>query len=348
MDKLNKRIQTYSNIARNLSALSDMQLSDLVDKAEHLYAGIGGNAVLLDIEDTKIFVKKIPLTDLERQLKNIRSTANLFELPLSYHIGVGSAGFSSWRELFVHEMTTNWVTSGECQNFPILYHWRILPTTKPKRMNTEELAKLERDVKYWDNSSAVRKRLEAIHNSSAQILLFLEYVPQTLDKWLGIQLARGGNVAEKAITFVDKQLKETNAFMLANGFIHFDEHFDNILADDYTIYFSDFGLSLSASFESTKDELALFNEYKTYDQCSSIINLLHSTIASLLGKDRWEITLKDVPDDKIGDLELPVANIIKRYAAIALIMAEFYQTMQRVSKSTPYPAKQLEKLLEKI
>ena len=348
MNLLNRRIKTHSYISTQLSALSDVQLSGLIDKAEHLYAGIGGKAVLLEIDDTKIFVKKIPLTDLERQPENVRSTANLFELPLSYHIGVGSAGFSSWRELFVHEMTTNWVISGECQNFPILYHWRVLPTSKPKPMNGEELQKLENDVKYWDESSAIRKRLEALHNASAHILLFLEYVPQTLDTWLGTQLASGGNVAALAIASIDAQLEETNKFMLANGFIHFDAHFANILADDNTIYFSDFGLSLSTKFNSTNDELALFDQYKTYDRCSSMTNFLHSIIANLPGKHVWEITLKDVPNDKIGDLEPPVANIIKRYAAIALVMADFYQNMQKISKSTTYPAKQLEKLLAEI
>ena len=79
---------------------------------EHLHSGIGGKSVLLDIDDIKIFVKKIPLTDLEKQPENIKSTANLFELPFSYHIGLGSAGFSAWRELFVHIMTTDWVISG--------------------------------------------------------------------------------------------------------------------------------------------------------------------------------------------------------------------------------------------
>jgi hypothetical protein len=103
-----------------------------------LYAGIGGKAVLLDINNTKIFVKKIPLTDLEREPKNINSTANLFELPFSCHIGVGSPGFSSWRELFTHKLTTNWVLTGECQNFPIMYDWRILPSVPPSPMNADQ------------------------------------------------------------------------------------------------------------------------------------------------------------------------------------------------------------------
>lgn len=348
MKKLNKRIKTYSDISTALSAFSDKQLSDLLDKAEHLYAGIGGKAVLLDIEKTKIFVKKIPLTDLERQPENIRFTANLFGLPLSYHIGVGSAGFSSWRELFIHEMTTNWVISGECQNFPILYHWRMLPTTNQKPMNADELEKLERDVEYWDNSPAVRTRLEAIHNSSAHVYLFLEYIPQTLDKWLGSKLIEGGEVTTNALDFVDIKLKETSKFMNTQGLIHFDAHFDNILADDDTIYFSDFGLALSSQFEMSNEEIGLFDTYLTYDQCSTVTNFLHSIIASLLGKDRWNITLQKVNNDEMSDFEPAINKIIKLYAPIALVMADFYQNMQQVSKSTLYPAVQLANLIAEI
>ena len=63
-----------------------------------MHTGIGGQSVLLIIHGSPIFVKKVPLTDLERQPENVMSTANLFNLPLFYQYGVGSAGFCSWRE----------------------------------------------------------------------------------------------------------------------------------------------------------------------------------------------------------------------------------------------------------
>ncbi len=56
-----------------------------------------------------IFVKQIPLTDLEKQPENFRSTANIFKLPLSYQYGIGSAGFGAWRELATHIMTTKFL-----------------------------------------------------------------------------------------------------------------------------------------------------------------------------------------------------------------------------------------------
>ncbi|KJW07866.1 hypothetical protein OTUT144_0036 [Orientia tsutsugamushi str. UT144] len=46
---------------------------------------------------------------------------------------------------------------------------------------------------------------------------------------------------------------------------------------------------------------------------------------------------------------LPAINtIINRYAPIALIMDEFFQKLQKKSKSTTYPATQVEKLLRTI
>jgi N-acetylglutamate synthase-like GNAT family acetyltransferase len=348
MNKLNTRIKTYSNMSTQLSLLSDRQLAERLEDAEHVYSGIGGKAAVLTIDNTKIFVKKIPLTDLERRPENMMSTANIFELPFSSHIGVGSAGFSSWRELFLHTMTTNWVINRECQNFPILYHWRVLPADKPNPMTSDELEKLEKDVKYWDNSSAVRDRLEAIHNASAHVFLFLEYVPQTLDKWLAAKLTVGGEVAATALDFLENKLKETNEFMNSHGLIHFDAHFDNILADDNTIYVSDFGLALCSLFEISKEEADLFDNYLTYDRCSSATNFLHCIIASLLGKDRWSVTLKNIANDELREVEPSVAIIIKRYAAIAEVMADYYQNMQKVSKSTPYPAEKLKKLLDQI
>lgn len=91
----------------------------------------------------------------------------------------GSAGFGAWRELTAHIMTTNWALARKCSNFPLMYHWRILEAPSIPPMNGEQIKKLEDDFRYWDNSPAVRKRLEQIHNSSACVLLFLEYILHT-------------------------------------------------------------------------------------------------------------------------------------------------------------------------
>jgi len=76
-----------------------------------MHEGIGGKSALISIEDTPVFVKKVPLTDLEQLPQHFMSTKNLFDLPLGYQYGVGSAGFGAWRELATHVMTTNWANN---------------------------------------------------------------------------------------------------------------------------------------------------------------------------------------------------------------------------------------------
>jgi hypothetical protein len=64
-----------------------------------MHEGIGGKSALISIEDTPVFVKKLPLTNLEQLPQNFMSTANFFDLPLGYQYDMGSAGFGAWREL---------------------------------------------------------------------------------------------------------------------------------------------------------------------------------------------------------------------------------------------------------
>lgn len=342
------RLKTYTHLSTELACISDARLSNLLHNAEPLHYGIGGRSALLRLDDTSIFIKKIPLTDLERQPEHLLSTANFFDLPLFYQYGVGSSGFGAWRELVAHIMTTNWALSGDSPNFPILYHWRTLPASKPEPITTEQAESLERDVQYWENSPAIRNRLEAKHEASAHVVLFLEYVPQTLYQWLGKQLNAGADTAKAALLFVDKALKSTNDFINARGLVHFDAHFENILTDGKLIYFSDFGLALSSQFDLTKEEIDFLNIHRTYDRCATIVNLLHCVVTHLFGKDRWEMRLKDYVSGKLPKLAPSINDLIKQYAPIALVMDEFYRKLQKESKLTPYPTTHLENLLMNI
>jgi hypothetical protein len=92
--------------------------------AEPLGTGIGGSTSRLVVDGLPVFVKRIPLTDLE--LAHPQQTSNLFGLPSFYQYGVGSAGFGAWRELAAHQRATDWVLTGQCASFPLLHHWRIV------------------------------------------------------------------------------------------------------------------------------------------------------------------------------------------------------------------------------
>lgn len=132
------RLAAYGAVSTSLALRSDHRLGELVDAAVPLGSGIGGKSALLDVDGKPVFVKRVPLTDMERLPKHVRSTANLFGLPTFCQYGVGGPGFGAWRELAVHTMTTNWVLGGQYQGFPMMYHWRVLPDTAalPKNSRT--------------------------------------------------------------------------------------------------------------------------------------------------------------------------------------------------------------------
>lgn len=80
----NKRIKTYNSCQKVLSGLTDQQLSQLMINAESFHTSMWSASSLLNFNGHHIFVKKIPLTDLERLPEHYKSTANIFDLPLYY------------------------------------------------------------------------------------------------------------------------------------------------------------------------------------------------------------------------------------------------------------------------
>ncbi|HEV2634603.1 MAG TPA: hypothetical protein VGX23_05620 [Actinocrinis sp.] len=167
------RLAGYAAASTGLALLSDRRLGELLAAAEPLGSGIGGALARLRIGAVPVFVKKVPVTELELRPDNVMSTANLFGLPGFYQYGIGSAGFGAWRELAAHVMTTNWVLADEHQNFPPMYHWRVLPQPPADTDSDSDTAaaeQLEAGVEYWEGDPAVRGRLKAIRDARASLV----------------------------------------------------------------------------------------------------------------------------------------------------------------------------------
>lgn len=332
------RIQTYSKISTALACLSDQELSARLESALELHSGIGGKLALLTINGVRVFVKKIPLTDLEQRPQNIRSTANIFHLPLYYQYGVGSTGFGAWRELAAHIMTTNWVIAGDCPCFPLMYHWRIMPAPKPNPLSPDEQEALDKRVKYWESSKEIRNRLARLHDAKAYMVLFVEYIPQTLNQWLKEKFQRGGAVADSAVKFVDDNLGAVVTFLKKQGFVHFDAHFHNILTDGNLVYLSDFGLALSPQFDLTDAEKEFLRQHNDYDRRFVAMNLLKNIMRGLFGKEiSWNSLLKNYLEHEIGPASPTIDVIIQKYAKDALSMGEFCNNLMNESKNAVYP-----------
>lgn len=341
------RLTKYSSLSLTLASLSNKRLKQILAEAKPLHEGIGGKSMLIFIDKTPVFVKKLPLTELETLPQNFMSTANIFDLPLCYQYGVGSAGFRAFRELATHIMTTSWILTGKWVSFPITYHWRILKL-EANETTVNSWQDIDKYCAYWENSTAIRKRVEGLNAPVAHLFLFLEYVPQNLYEWLSAKIAKGGNTAKSAIKFVDKHIRASTSHMNAEGLLHFDAHFYNILTDGALLYFSDFGLALSSKFDLSKEEFEFLKNHQSYDQACIAVNLLHCIITSLWGTEQWESCLRKYLAGSYENVTPVIRDTINRYGAIALIMDEFFQKLQKESKSTPYPKTLLEKLLLRV
>ncbi|MET9904451.1 protein kinase family protein [Streptomyces sp. NPDC006446] len=342
------RVAAYAAVGARLSLLSDRRLEDAVASAPSLGSGIGGRSAEMEIEGIRVFVKRVPLTDLEVRPEHARSTRNLFELPLFYQYGAGSAGFGAWRELAAHVMTTGWVLRNEYAGFPLLYHWRILPDSAPVGF-ADGLGGVEGAVAHWEGSPAVRRRLEAIGRSSFSLVLFLEHVPQTLAAWLGStrDAVRSEEGGESPYRWVEDQLLRGTEFMSARGLVHFDAHFANLLTDGRQVYFADFGLASSRDFELSAEERVFLTEHLVYDRSYAPNHLLrHHLPDGVRGGSDHGAFLRDWLEGR-RPVHVPpdIGGILDRHAPHAMVLDDFHHRLLTRSKLTPFPAVEVERAL---
>jgi hypothetical protein len=344
------RLTAHGAVSTALALCGDRALAELVDRAVPVGSGIGGTSALMEVAGTPVFVKRVPLTDLERRPEHVRSTANLFGLPVfcQYGVGtIGAPGFGAWRELAVHTMTTNWVLAAEHQGFPLMYHWRVLPDSTPL---PEELADVDRAVAYWGGGSQVRDRIEALQRSSASVALFLEYIPQNLHQWLGTQIEAGDQAADRACAMVEENLEAGVSFMNARGLLHFDAHFENILTDGRRLYFADYGLALSSRFELSRQEAEFFDRHQGYDRCYTATYLVNWLVTALYGYQkadrdgRYALVREYAEGRRPTGIPEQAAASIARHAPIAAVISDFNRTFQRRSRQTPFPFEEIRRI----
>ncbi|MEU3710591.1 serine/threonine-protein kinase [Streptomyces catenulae] len=344
------RRAAYAEVGARLSLLSDRALGDAVAAAPAQGSGIGGRRAEMAVAGRRVFVKRVPLTDLERRPEHLRSTANLFGLPVHYQYGVGSAGFGAWRELAAHLMTTAWVLGDAYQGFPLLYHWRVLPDRPPADF-ADEFGGIDGAVAHWEGSGAVRRRLEAIGNSSASLVLFLEHLPRTLaDRFTDV---REGAWAEPGgcapYLWAERELLRGTAFMSAHGLVHFDTHFANLLTDGHRIYFTDFGLALSRDFDLTPEESAFLTDHLVYDRSYAPWHLLRhhlpAPVRKALDQEPFLKTWPTAPRPHALPPEL--TTLLDRHAPHATILDEFHRRLIEKSKRTRFPGDEVRRELRR-
>ena len=342
------RLAHYEMIAWKLSQLSDQDLLELVARASPEGTSIGGTSAILEIAGTRIFVKKVPLTEIEQRPENRLSTRNIFNLPPYFQYGIGSVGFGAWRELAAHSMANQWVVSGDCENFPLMYHWRQLPKEKYEVPSSEALKDLDREVEYWGGSEEIRGRLEARLSATAEVVLFLEYFPENLRTWLPRQFVKEDCTSEAACSMVDSDLNTVTTFMRSCSFLHFDAHFANILTDGRRLYFCDFGLAISTHFDLSDAERCFFETHRSYDRCYTAAHLVGAILSDYFGANSYRPILNEAAVGKVLPLPPAISRIVKSNAPIALATEHFFEQLKSEGKTTPFPNIEFEQLLAEL
>jgi hypothetical protein len=264
------RRQKYFNLSSQIAQLERTQLHCLFNNSESNESSTGwGSSHVLDFGQSKVFIKRIPVTNLEYD--NLFSTRNLYDLPTFCSYGFGSTGFGIFCELVTHIKTTQWILDGKIATFPLMYHYRIMPFFGESLSRGEaitdanvtlpptdiDLDRHQEYVKSWGNSVNVGNYALDRATANYELVLFLEYIPHVMETWL----QENPNTIEQSL----HEIRTTLNFLRSQGVIHFDAHFRNILTDGDRIYLTDFGLVLDKSFALTSDEKAFFEQNLFYD-----------------------------------------------------------------------------------
>jgi hypothetical protein len=339
---LQLRRERYFKLSSQIAQLDNAHLHSLFAEDE-ANAGWGRNHTL-DIGRSKVFVKRLPVTNLEYE--NMFSTRNLYGLPIYYNYGVGSAGFGVFRELVANIKTTNWVLEGKIRTFPLTYHYRIIPFS-----GTRAEVDMERHrgyVEYWGNSENIGRYMLDRESASYELILFLEHMPYTLEPWISehpVKLAGALN-----------DLRATIAFLRKKGIIHFDANFYNVITDGEQSYLTDFGLVLDKSFELTQEEEKFFrqNTYYDYGEVLASLGLLISRLYNALSKsdkrvlmDKYRIredirhyelvsvllnNIEEIDAGRMLPLNQGYVDCVVRYRGIIALMNDFDSDMRRNNK----------------
>lgn len=325
------RAALHQRVSALLESCSDVELAALVGTGRVISVGVGGGSELVDVDSVPVFIKRIPLTDLEKA--NSGSTANLFDLPMFCQYGIGGPGFNAWRELAANIIVTNAVLAGETQSFPILYNWRVLPGRSPV---AAEHADIDAAVTAQDGSPAVRTRLEALATATCSLVLFCEYIPHPITDWLR------RNPAHKAVA-VERQLAEIVTFLRDRELLHMDGHFGNIRTDMERIYLSDFGLATSPRFDLSPAERRFTAQHLTHDAGYAAMRLVNWLVTDVCGVPGGSPVAHDeyvgqcaagrIPDD----VPPTVAAILTRHAPAAAKMNAFYGRLFHGDLHAEYP-----------
>ena len=337
---LNSRSKTHYLISEKLDLWSDEKLQNFLLESNLIEQG----HTVLELPDTSssVFVKLLPISTFELLPQNRFVTANIFQLPIFYQYRIGSSGFGAWRELKTHQLSNEFVLSGDCENFPLLHHWRILSLV-PEHYDDRT------SLKQWGKNKEIQNRVSSIFEATSSVVLFLEYFPSTMTQYLTSQLSRFSDPIS-SLKQLENSMFKLLKFLRSNGVLHMDAHFDNILTDGKQIYLSDYGLSLSKKFKLSEIELKFFEQHHNFDCCTAINSLVHAVVNHYSPNQEWRQILRKIQNADTHTMKKFPKDILEFFenrSQISLLLGEFYDHLSK-NLNTPYPVDRLQEHLNEL
>lgn len=240
------RYDLYNKLSNKLVTLTDKELLELTNiKSEIKKWGDHG---VIKLEGNNIFFKKLPLSD--KFALNQFNTKNLYNIPVNCNYGFGSAGINPWRELITHIKTSNFVLTRVIENFPLLYYYRIIKDDSHNFETGMNEKLLERF-----NFKKYHLYLEERAKCSYKIIMFLEYIPNMLFKFINNDI--------NYVKYFFKESTKILDFLQTNGILHLDTHWGNYLVDNNgKLYLTDFGIVLDKNFDLDEKEKLFMKKNK--------------------------------------------------------------------------------------
>lgn len=334
------RLDAARRTSSVLDGLDDAGIRTLVDTAAPVSVGIGGTTSTVDVGGTTVFVKQLPLTSIEEA--DPTATTSHLHLPFAAHYGIGSLTPTVGRELAAHQLTSQWVHTGAAGFFPLLLGWRVIDVTCEVDLREfDGPAPPIQWGQYWDQ---VQAKLAAIRRATRTMVLFLEYVPETLGARIRTSITEG----TAATVFVDAvgQILDATAWMNTQGFHHFDVHPGNILIHDGRLLFTDFGLALHPGFDLTAEERASLPAHQGFDRDAALMHLFHWTLFELgyTGPQRAELlhtAAADPTTPALGPVRAALGDgtdLIAHHARTAAGMTDMFAVLMQDASATHYPS----------
>jgi serine/threonine protein kinase len=240
------RYDLYNKLSNKLVALTDKELLELTNIQSEIKKW--GDHGVIKLAGNNLFFKKLPLSD--KFALSQFNTKNLYNIPVNCNYGFGSAGINPWRELITHIKTSNMVLTKEIDNFPLLYYYRIIKDDSHNFETGMNEKLLERF-----NFKNYHLYLEERAKCSYKIIMFLEYIPNMLFKFVNNDL--------NYVKYFFKESTKILDFLQTNGILHLDTHWGNYLVDDNgKLYLTDFGIVLDKNFDLDEKEKLFMKKNK--------------------------------------------------------------------------------------